>query len=237
MSRIPPLQLVAVAEHAVLVPDALQAVENLGDVGVLPVAGGHDDGVEQAERGHQGVHKGDHVAAGHEHRGGQGVQGRHGAVGDGHHVCPPVPGEADPLDGGLGVPGEADAHQHVPRPDAQDALQNVPRAVAGHQRHMLKDQVKIEVEIPRQKGAGPDPQDIDVPGRHHPVHGLPEGGAVHLLNGDANLLHIHLEHGGHHVRAEQPVIGGLNPLNGGQLPPDQFLEGLLHGGVSVGIVS
>ena len=48
--------------------------------------------------------------------------------------------------------------------NAQDALQDVPGAVAGDQGHVLKDQMEIEMEISGQKGAGPHAQNLGYDG-------------------------------------------------------------------------
>ena len=89
------------------------------------------------------------------------------------------------------------------------------------------------MEVSRQEGAGAHAKDINMPGGnqlvHHPVEHLP----VDLLDRNPDLLHIHLQNGGHHIGAEQPVVGGPDALNGGQLAADHLLEGLLHGGIAV----
>ena len=89
------------------------------------------------------------------------------------------------------------------------------------------------MQIARQEGAGADPQDVDVPGGHELVHHRLKGGAVDPLDGLADGVHVPVEDGGHHVGAEQGVIGRLNPLDGGELAADDLLEGPLHGGVTV----
>mgnify|MGYP006922380869 CR=1 FL=1 len=62
--------------------------------------------------------------------GGHRIQRRDVAVRHGHHVRPPVVSKLDSLHRGLGIPGKADAHQYIPGTDPQDALQDIPGAVA-----------------------------------------------------------------------------------------------------------
>ena len=48
----------------ILIPDLLQRLKGLGEIVVLLAPDGHDQGIDQGQRGHQGVHEGGHVALG-----------------------------------------------------------------------------------------------------------------------------------------------------------------------------
>ena len=70
---------------------------------------------------------------------------------------PPPPLRAPPagklhrVDSHLGVPREGYSHQHVAPADVGQLLIDLTGGAGLHQRHVLEDQVQVEVQIPRQK--------------------------------------------------------------------------------------
>ena len=84
------------------------------------------------------------------------------------------------------------------------------------------------MQVASQKRAGTHAQNIDMPRGQQLVHDGLKSGAVHLLNGQPDLVHIRLQDRGHHIGAEE-LIRRLDALDGGQLGAHDLLQGLLHG--------
>ena len=93
--------------------------------------------------------------------------------------------------------------------------------------------VQIIAQEAGQRSHRPDTDDI------HPL-GLQDGRhcVAELLPGDGllglpELFHIGMEDCGDHVLVLHPVVGYLDPLDGGQPVQDHLLHGLLHAGEAV----
>lgn len=181
----------------------------------------------------QRVHEGGHVTAGLQGILGADGQGRRLAVGDGDGGSAPVPGEIHGLHRPAGVPGEADADDHIPLPDPQQALKDLAGGVGGDHGHVVKQQVEVKTQKRSDGRRGAHTDDVDAPSRHDGVGGLVKAVPVDVLQGEADLLDVRLEHHIQHILIADAVVGHLNALHRGQPVADHFLQGLLHTGVAV----
>ncbi|CAN4020194.1 ribonuclease HI, partial [Dysosmobacter welbionis] len=144
-------------------------------------AHGDQQRVDEGQRRHHGVHKGDHLTGSQQSSLRHLVDGGQLIVCNSHDGSPPVLGKLHCVHSDLGVPREADGDHHIPGADPQQLLEDLPCGVGLHQRHVLGQQVQVEVQIPRHKGGGPHPQDVQVPGAQDQVHHLVELSPVRLF--------------------------------------------------------
>ena len=192
-----------------------------------------DQGIDQAQRRHQGVYKGGHVALGQEHivrRLGHGVRS---IVGDGNDLGPPLVGEVDGPDGAPGVPGEGQANGHIPLAHLDNLVKDLLVGALPHVDHVVKHQAEVKGQEPCQGPGGPGAQDVNLLRVDNGVHRCLETVPVNLLHGHANLFHVRLHHGADHVRVAYDIVAHLNALDRGEFVPNHLLQGFLHGGIAV----
>ena len=99
--------------------------------------------------------------------------------------------------------------------------------------YIVEHIVQIIAQKAGQRGYGADTDDIHPLGLQDGRHRVAELLPAYRLLGLPELLHIGVEDRGDHILVPHPVVGYLDPLDGGQAVQDHLLHGLLHTGEAV----